>query len=578
LNEVRPKKVVEFKLRVFDYFSTDFNHFGGHFLNSQHDVLPNLQEQKTRTHLTIWRSEAPTIVVFTKNVHFVNEDITLIFERFINLNMYNTAIIFWPTIPCRYQIFTFNRFLDTRLENKTGAKTFQDIFYDKYANMHGKTLRITQYDHPIQSYVHNETFISGTDGLALALLCKKMNATYRVVGPKGPKELAEAYTTIDLDSGTADISFNKRPYLNKNNLNSTIIPVYPHEIDSIVILVPKAGPYLSYQNLLQPFKPTSRFVLMAVFLFVATVWFLFQQYYRNARPQMMNVLLDTLRLQLATSLPRTIVNFHERLLICGFMVYGFIIITSYQTILISLLASPHHQPDMQTLAELNRTNFVVYALNSINRLRGMSHLPLHMQNQVIETNITLLGLKNSRLAGTNFGYMTTNRAAGFLFTSTNNTYNGRPWMHMIDEGIFFSPATYRLPWNSPYEPVISRWISWFRAAGLYRKFYWDTFFEGKRKDRLNIGEPTGSTVRTTTGVQFSEVEPAFLLLGFGCAIASVVFVVEVVYYRIVKATKRMFGWRMRACSHCGAPKFIKTVKLYRPTENEVEGVILPWVN
>jgi hypothetical protein len=29
LNEIRPKKMVEFKLRVFDHFETNFDHFGG---------------------------------------------------------------------------------------------------------------------------------------------------------------------------------------------------------------------------------------------------------------------------------------------------------------------------------------------------------------------------------------------------------------------------------------------------------------------------------------------------------------------------------------------------------------------
>jgi hypothetical protein len=73
--------------------------------------------------------------------------------------------------------------LESRLENQTAATTFDDIFYNRYANLHGKALRIIQYNDPLRSIVHNETYISGTDGKALALLCRKLNATFRVVGP-----------------------------------------------------------------------------------------------------------------------------------------------------------------------------------------------------------------------------------------------------------------------------------------------------------------------------------------------------------------------------------------------------------
>jgi hypothetical protein len=504
------------------------------------------------------------------------KDFELTFEHFTNLNMYNVAIIFWSTLTSRHQILTYNPFLDTRVENKTSATTFQDIFYNKYANLYGKTLQITQFNDPLRSFVHNETYISGTDGKALALLCKKLNATYRVVGPKGSEKLAYRNVVFDVFNGSADMNFNKRAFYSSNYLNSSIIPVYPYEIDGVVILVPKAGPYPPFYNLLLPIESTSRFILMAVFLVMAIVWFVFLYFYGQTQPRISDVLLDTLRLQLATSLSRNVANFHERMLICGFMVYGFIVISGYQTILISVLMSPRSQPDLQTLAEVNATKMDLHIPNWIDRLRGSS-VDIPLINRVFETNLTMWELRNSRLSGTDFGYMTTDQVALFFLNTTANIQNGRPLMHMIEERIFLAPSTYLLKRSSPYETIISSWISWFREAGLYQKFHSDSFTEAKREKRLEAEETNmmATLVFDKMSVDFTEILPAFMLLGFGCTVASLVFVGEVVYSRIVEVGKKGFLWRMRACNHCGAPRLVKQ---WQPTEAGLEKGVLPWVD
>jgi hypothetical protein len=545
------------------------------FSSFQEDVLHQLQTQKRSS---IWRAEAPTLVVLTRVVHFVYQDFEVVFERFTRLEMYNTAIVFWTSPGGRHQIMTYNPFLEIRLENKTTVPTFQDVFYDKYSNLHGNALRITQFDDPPRSFVLNKTYISGTDGKALALLCKKLNASYRVIGPKGPKELAYLNTIQDLYNGTADMNFNMRLFLSSNYLNSSVIPVYPHDIDSFVILVPKSGLYPPFQNLLHPIKLASRFVLTAVYLIVTIIWFLFLRYYRRVRPRIVDVLLDTLRLQLSTPLPRDIVNIHERLLISGFMVYGFIIISGYQTILISFLMSPRYQPDLQSLGELNRTAMDLYAPKSINTLRGrILDMPLH--NRVFETSTTVWTLKNFRLAGTEFGYITTDREARFFLTTNANIQHSRPLMHMIDEGILFSPSSYHLEQHSPYEIIISNWICRFREAGLYRQFNLQSFHESKRGKKLKTEEPmmpvTKEMINEKASVKFFEVLPAFLLLGFGCLIAGVVFIVEVIYFRVMQKAKEVMVWQMRACSQCGAPRLLRS---HQSGEVDEKDGVLPWVD
>jgi hypothetical protein len=320
------------------------------------------------------------------------------------------------------------------------------------------------------------------------------------------------------------------------------------------------------QKLFQPFDRDIQFIMMAAYLVVAIVWFAFLQYYRHARPRISDVLLDTLRMQLAISLPRNVVDFHERLLIVGFLVYGFIIISCYQTLLISNLMSPGYLPDLQTLAEFNRTMFDLYDPYSEFKLRANKHLiNITFRNQELITNTTLWGLKNSQLVGSGFGYLTTDRVASFFLTTTANIRNGRPLMHKIDEGMLFAPSCYRLLRNSPYQMIISSWINRFREAGVYQKFDWDSFYEVKREKLLETQESMDDITDEKAEVQFSDVEPAFLLLGFGCAIASITFVIELIYYRIEKAVRK------RLWSKC-------VLQLFQPEETVAEGELFPWMD
>jgi hypothetical protein len=297
-------------------------------------------------------------------------------------------------------------------------------------------------------------------------------------------------------------------------------------------------------------------------------------FFGQVKPKIVDVLINTLRLQLAISLAKDVVNVHERILICGFMIYGFVVINSYQTLLISFLASPRYQPDFQTLAELNRTTLNLYAPYGILRYIG-SIMNMSMVNQMYETNTTIWELKNSRLVSTDFSYLTTDRVASFFLTTTLNIQNHRPLLHMVAEGIMFAPASYRVARNSPYEEIISNWISRFRAAGLYRKFNWDSFYEAERDQLLETEPPIDNALdEESTRLVFSEILPAFLILGCGCAIASIVFAGELVYYRIMKVGKEKFVWRVRACSHCGVPRLAKP---HQPMESEVK-IDLPWVD
>jgi hypothetical protein len=142
--------------------------------------------------------------------------------------------------------------------------------------------------------------------------------------------------------------------------------------------------------------------------------------------------------------------------------------------------SPRSQPDPQTLTEINSTTFGLYTHNWIDRIRGKRIVKIPLINQVFETNISLWSLDNSYLAGTEFGYMTTSSSANFFMSTDANIQNGRSLMHMINERIFLSPPSYRVKRNSPYQTVISKWISRYWEAGLYKKFNWDSYYDAKQ--------------------------------------------------------------------------------------------------
>lgn len=82
------------------------------------------------------------------------------------------------------------------------------------------------------------------------------------------------YTSfLELFTGTAEISFNRRMFLSTDYLNACIDYIYPREIESIRLLVPKALPVPDYMSLLQPFQMETWLMIICTFFSYCLVWY-----------------------------------------------------------------------------------------------------------------------------------------------------------------------------------------------------------------------------------------------------------------------------------------------------------------
>lgn len=358
-------------------------------------------------------------------------------------------------------------------------------------------------------------------------LFHKINASmYQMAKKKG----------IDLEQPCdGDEASSLRLYIGHNYVSPSspaLHSIFSNEFDSLVILIPNAGQYKPYTNLIHPFNMRFWIILIIVFLIYTFLWFGLVNCLTRKPIEYRDLLLDTLRLQLNAPLHRSIQQISEKFFVIGFILYSFIILNSYQSVMISFLMSPRYKPNLNTLAAINESGIKILTSKEYLDILQRLNVAEFLRNEFIESNVSIWDVQPSLIG--DYGFLT-NLLEARLFIRTNiNFADGYPLLHLVDESIFFSTAHFFLADGNPLLEIINDLLNRFWAYGIKSSLNQNQFIRDSRKDikLLNIKYNKVIKKQSVGTRGMLEIRIALGLLGLGWAVSFFVFLIELAQHKV----------------------------------------------
>lgn len=140
------------------------------------------------------------------------------------------------------------------------------------------------------------------------------------------------------------MTVNTQLFLSRDLSNATINFVYPQILESLNLLVPmKSKGQIGYDSIFQPFQlKVWLYLLLSVFVFTC-VWYVFKRKLLKNQARFSDMIISVCHLQISGLLTQPITTIAERFLFIGYILFAFVILSGYQTVLISILTSPESQ-------------------------------------------------------------------------------------------------------------------------------------------------------------------------------------------------------------------------------------------
>lgn len=309
---------------------------------------------RSRALKSLWSVKALTVFVVVNNQSVVRKEVESFLMEASRNRMLNSVVFHLDIRSSMFTIFTYNPFKKRdNLQELPQDSTFTKVFYDKLNNMHLHPIRISQYEDIPRSFLTDDGVVHGLDGMILNVVVQRLNATYVINDVSLSLKDSKNYASfLELFNGTAEISFNRRMFLSSDYLDSSIDYIYPREIESIRLLVPKALPISQYMALLQPFEIHTWFMIVGTFFLYCFAWYFGRKHLLASTPLTLeDAFLKTYRIFLASPLTKKITSCSERYFIMSFILFSFVILSTYQTMLITFLMTPQYERDL-TLADI----------------------------------------------------------------------------------------------------------------------------------------------------------------------------------------------------------------------------------
>lgn len=401
------------------------------------------------------------------------------------------------------EVISYNHF-NKKICNYTGDyKT--NLFPNKLGNQYGNELKVVMFvDIPRTTYRNGEFY--GKDARILKNYARRMNATIRYKIP--PNDSSPfLYTKRIIDSGKADFSF-MRFFLLWEMLLSNFI--YPNKMDNIMVLVPKASRYPQYMNMFLTFRP---WVWTAMFIsaFVTTLIFFFARHSCNFTLG----LIQVISLGLVIPVPSLSKScWPIKFLTISWLFLSFILCSTFQTSLTSVLVTPKYHKEMTTLKDLKDSKLRISTPPTFFEL-----LPPEFQDRgdvafkdVIVERILKGDVNTSFALPTTYNFANNVRRDGVLV------------YHTIPEPIIPGFAVYYFPKKSPYIKHIERFMLEDAEYGISA---WNFHFSANYSNQIEKDEDD------RIALNLNHLQAAFYIIIMGDFVGVFIFGLEVLSLKYV---------------------------------------------
>ncbi len=423
----------------------------------------------------------------------------------------------------------------TRLLNIIEVRSMKDLF--KVTDLRGRPLRITLF--PIIPEVMQlaDGRYTGYAYSLLMAISQKLNFSPIVAAPSDDCKYG------GLDNGTyvgglGDVSYGRSDVAANGYFVNDDSPIFMYltyfNVINVCVVVPKAGSMPKYVILFTCFPYTVwgaiAFAFFATYSFQMVAKTFNLAFVQSGRNSSGSIFLTTLSATLNLPLPaRQFLHLRNRIILFTYLSLMYVMVSSFQASLVTLLSVSKHYRDLETLEEFSASPLDIRVPSpTIKRTLGedffmyiiADRIKVGRQNETEKVNFGFLLLTvHSKL----------NQFKNFVSQKGNALYN---W-HIMSECPYAYYTSYvvskRFPFVSEFNSVIKRLVE----AGFIKKWDMDVTYE-LNADYVSVSNGTPS-IRPARSehkpFSLEDLGIAFIILTLGNSFGFVVFIFEMFVFR-----------------------------------------------
>lgn len=401
-------------------------------------------------------------------------------------------------------------------------KKFTEADLDRDSNINGHVINLVQYDDPPKTLAIPTDSLRGYEGMLMRVVMEKMNATPHVHRLPCSDQFVKL-STLQLTNASGDLTVNTQFILSSTYENSSIDFLYPQILDSLNLLVHlKINNRWNYVSVFKPFQVEIWIALIGSLLIVTIIWYIIKVVVFKE-----SITLGHVAMSVVGLLVQPIQSNTERFLVTGYIMFMFIIMSGYQTVLISILTSPSSNTYL-TLSEVNTSSqidIVMPAKYELSKEFIKEYLQKIISNKFKVVRMNFWDLSKIE-RNENHVYLVHVRDGGhFTRTVANRDQNGQLMFKMLPEGLWHSMDTYAMKKNFVLEKRITNLVEGIRQARLLERYIPEALFEARQLGILSM-EPKGIFDKPKV-VTFESLKSAFTVLLVGYILSFTAFICEI---------------------------------------------------
>lgn len=498
-----------------------------------------------------------------------------LWERF---KVMNVIIMTSSVIQCRYQIsqevILYNPFFPKRgstergsviILNGTKSELLMKISVptSELQKFHGYPLRVTMFRR-VPTVVprmecrandkHNCTVTyTGMDALLLHSLATYLNFTLLIRQPSDGLEYG--YETINgTFTGTlGDVVYGRTDI----SMNGVFIKVYGSDkiqfthnaySDEVCIIVPKAKRMPKWFTVFGATDSAVALSVLGIYITNACFYFIIRQIHGWFEPKSLEsnfgwptIITDMFRPFVFSPFTRIPMVSSQRIFLGSCLVFGVVLTTSMQGMLVTAMTKPYYYPDINTLEELDSSGLTIYTNSpSIIDTFGTSHINPTMDSlsRKVQTAVNTTDLWDVVAKERNCTAMV--RKSDYQYGVPLSRYrasDGSFLLHVVRECPRRYLLGYLMPTGSPYLPYINEGIARLVEAGIVEHWKQTTTLEADVHSTLH-----GTNLRKTAAMNkedpkvfsLKDLQLAFYMLTVGLSASVIIFSFEMIFRKMAK--------------------------------------------
>lgn len=296
----------------------------------------------------------------------------------------------FPTMPCiKESLFIWNPFLSgvngvpgilKRLKITTNDPTVKDAlseFVITVTNMNGYPFRAVIFERKPtvilkseESQVLNIDQIAGLDGFVLKTITSRMNCTVELLPPSNYMDYGYRIKNGTHVGMVGDVVYRRVDFA----ANDVFIKDYETDTaieftttvgsDSLCVVVPRTSLIPQWLQILQCFSPRLWYLLFASITCVGILRYIICRLIRKRRTPPNRVTMAIEIILMLTNSPQIMPRGNsERILVGFYLMFGVIIIGTFQGTLYENFTKPRHFKELSTLADVDKSGLLIGTLS-----------------------------------------------------------------------------------------------------------------------------------------------------------------------------------------------------------------------